>query len=355
MQLNSIFAIASMTKLLTTICALQFVERGVVGLDDDVASHIPVLANQPILVGFKDGGNPILERRRKDITLRHLLTHSAGTSYALAEPKLLQYLQHEGRKPMEGNTIDEIFNYPLMYQPGEGWSYGSGLSWAGKVIESLSGKLLEECIQGNIFKPLGLSRVTFSPDQVPSMAGQLCDLHHRDEATGSLVPIGPALPYFKSTDHLGGEGAFVDLTEFFKVMESLLRDDGKLLKSETATLMFEPQLPSDEAWAALNAAVESPEWQAMGDFSGPKEHAWAFGGILVAGDGHPFRKRGCLIWGGAPNQFWVWFLLSHLFLFSCCVQRRFQLTDTSQLIARLASVLFLEPPSCRQRMRALER
>lgn len=68
--------------------------------------------------------------------------------------------------------------------------------------------------------------------------------------------------------------------------------------------MFQPQLLTDSARAALKKAMEGPSW-AVGDFSGPNEYDWAFGGILVAGDNHPVRNRGCLIWSGAANLFWV--------------------------------------------------
>ncbi|OAF56109.1 hypothetical protein VC83_07453 [Pseudogymnoascus destructans] len=72
--------------------------------------------------------------------------------------------------------------------------------------------------------------------------------------------------------------------------------------------MFQPQLPTDEARAGLRKAMEDPSW-AVGDFSGPNEYDWGFGGILVAGDNHLIRNRGCLIWSGAANIFWVGSLL----------------------------------------------
>ena len=73
LRLDSVFTIASMTKLLTSIALLQLQERGTIGLDQDVSEHVPVLAKQSVLTGFNKDGTPILVKREKDITLRQLL------------------------------------------------------------------------------------------------------------------------------------------------------------------------------------------------------------------------------------------------------------------------------------------
>lgn len=73
--------------------------------------------------------------------------------------------------------------------------------------------------------------------------------------------------------------------------------------------MFQPQLPTDAARARFRKAIEDPSW-AVGDFSGPNEYDWSFGGILVTENKHPMRNRGCLIWSGAANLFWVRSILS---------------------------------------------
>ncbi|OBT65524.1 hypothetical protein VE03_05016 [Pseudogymnoascus sp. 23342-1-I1] len=304
LRLDSVFTIASMTKLLTSIALLQLQERGTVGLDQDVSEYVPVLAKQSVLSGFNKDGTPILVKREKDITLRLLLTHSSGAGYIFMDPKLQQYAKYTGKSITESSTIDDIFDWPLLYQPGEGWAYGAGVSWAGRVLEKLTGKTLEEYMQENIFKPLGISRITFFPKANPVLEGQVSDMSVRDDATGTLSAAPLGLPFFGDLkDCLGGEGAYADLTDYFKVMRSILLDDGALLKSETTALMFQPQLPTDAARAGLKEAMEDPSW-AVGDFSGPNEYDWAFGGIIIAGDNHPMRHRGCLMWSGAANLFW---------------------------------------------------
>ncbi|KFY20617.1 hypothetical protein V491_03582 [Pseudogymnoascus sp. VKM F-3775] len=304
LQLDSVFTIASMTKLLTSIALLQLHERGTIGLDEDVSELVPVLARQSVLTGFNEDGTPILVKREKDITVRLLLTHSSGAGYSFMDPKLQQYAEYTGKSVTESSTIDEIFDWPLLYQPGESWAYGAGVTWAGKVLEKLTGKTLEEYMQENIFNPMGISRITFSLETNPALEGQVADMSVRDDATGTLSAAPPGLPFFGNLeDCLGGEGAYADLTDYSKVLQSILLDDGALLKSETTALMFQPQLPTDAARAGLRKAMNDPSW-AVGDFSGPNEYDWAFGGILVAGDNHLVRNRGCLMWSGAANLFW---------------------------------------------------
>ncbi|OBT86955.1 hypothetical protein VE02_04566 [Pseudogymnoascus sp. 03VT05] len=304
LRLDTIFTIASMTKLLTSIALLQLHERGTVGLDQDVSEHVPVLANQSILTGFNKDGTPILVKREKAITLRLLLTHSSGAGYSFMDPKLQQYAKYTGKSVAESSTVDDIFDWPLIYQPGEGWAYGAGVTWAGKVLEKLTGMSLEEYMQENIFKPLGISRITFFPKANPALEGQVSDMSVRDDATGILSAAPAGLPFFGDLkDCLGGEGAYADLSDYAKVLRSILLDDEVLLKSETTALMFQPQLPTDAARAGLKKAMDDPSW-AVGDFSGPNEYDWGVGGILIAGDNHPVRSRGCLIWSGAANLFW---------------------------------------------------
>ena len=127
MERDTVFAMASMTKLITTIAALQLVERGRVRLDQDVAPQLPVLAAQPILTSFGDDGVPLLKPRRKPITLRQLLTHSFGGVYGFLSGDIARYRRHLGIDGAQGTTVDELFATPLLYEPGDSWTYGGGL------------------------------------------------------------------------------------------------------------------------------------------------------------------------------------------------------------------------------------
>lgn len=125
MERDTIFVLASKTKLMTSIAVLQLVERGLVKLDDDVAPLLPALAKQPILTGFGEDGTPITKERSGPITLHQLLTHSLGGTYEFANSDILQWRKYQGLLGKTGGTIEEVFGHPLLYEPGESWCYGT--------------------------------------------------------------------------------------------------------------------------------------------------------------------------------------------------------------------------------------
>lgn len=307
-RLDTVFTIASMTKLLTVVAVLQLVERGQITLDEDILSHVPVLAKQKILTGFDArDGSPLFEDRDRAITLRHLLTHTAGTGTEYVQPLLKQFVKEHRPNLGASKTVDERCDLPLLYQPGERWSYGSGITWVGKVVESLTGMGLEEYMRANIFEPLGTEGITFFPRRHLEVMERMAGMTTWNSKTGKLEELGAGLPgrtALEREDAFGGEGAFADLSDFFKLVKSLLMDDEKLLKRETAGLMFKPQIPTQAGRNALRDLFADPTWL-PGDFEGPNEYDWSAAGLLVDGDGHEFRKKGCCLWIGAAHTFWV--------------------------------------------------
>ncbi|KAF3018128.1 hypothetical protein E8E14_008958 [Neopestalotiopsis sp. 37M] len=302
MELDTVLAIASMTKLMTTIAALQLVERGAVTLDEDVTRHLEVLARQEIVKGFQPDGTPITEKRANPITLRQLLTHSSGVGYDFAHPEINMYKKHH-KLPL-GKTINERFGVPLLYQPGEGWSYGGSLDWVGRLVEVLSGLTLEDYMKNHIWDPLGIKDATFWPAARPQKyRDRQSAMTIRDSKTGKAaqsrkpIDLGSGL-----TEAAGGQGAFITMDDYMKVMYSLLMDDERLLRKDTTEMMFKPQL-SQFAKASL---LESGWAVGVGNFPETNEYDWGLGGILIDGDKHPYRKRNALTWSGAPNL--VWFI-----------------------------------------------
>ena len=298
-----------MTKLLTSICVLQLVERGQLTVDEDILHHLPVLARQKVLRGFNPiDDSPILEDRKGPINLRQLLTHSSGAGIDFVQPELRRYRQVVSGDVSPSGYIDERCDLPLLFQPGEGWAYGAGVTWAGKVAESVAGVNLEEYMRENVFKPLGIEGITFFPEAHPELQGRLASMTIVDKETGKVVDItGHGLPDLSGVDVkdcFGGEGAYADLTDFSEVVKSLLMNDGKLLQRETVDQLFEPRLPTATSKAALRDAFADTNWL-PGDFEGPNEYDWSLGGLLIEGDGHEFRRKGCLLWIGAAHTFWV--------------------------------------------------
>lgn len=291
--------LASCTKLLTTICVLQLIEKGELSLDQDIESYVPALAEQQIIVGLSATGEPKLVRRTAPLTLRSLLTHSSGLTYDFISPEIQEWKKANGVPIFSGATLEERFAHPLSFEPGQGWAYGPSIDWAGRIVEVVSGLSLEAYVTTHICEPLGVS-FTFDANAV---AATRMAMSIRDADTGKVVPsLGPDLNA-GVTDCLGGQGVYGTPGAFMAVLRSLLLDDGILLRPETAGRMFTPQLTTPSKHKLLQV-VKDPSLM-IGDFPVTEEYDWGLGGILIDGEAHPNRRKGTLIWSGVANVFWV--------------------------------------------------
>ena len=233
------------------------------------------------------------------------------------------YRALEGHAAGSGSTVKERFLYPLTYEPGSSWGriplsplsstdgmlikragYGVGLDWTGKLIEKLTGESLEDYMRKNIWEPLGINRITFFPSRHPEM--KVAQLTSRDQETGRLIPNEEPFLNEHSTEEFGGHGAYADLSDYVKILHSILCDDEVLLRKETAARMFQPQL-TKESKMGLQDVMSMPEASAMlvGDFPRKIDYDWGIGGLLVQQDNVRRRKKGTLIWSGMPHVFWV--------------------------------------------------
>lgn len=236
----------------------------------------------------------------------HLLTHSAGIPYDATSPEILRYRKHRGERFGEGPTVVERCSAPLTYEPGTNWSYGNSVDWAGKLVERLSGMTLEEYMEKHIWEPLGIKSITFWPDKHPKLKAKAADLSSRDH-DGRAVHGGVKLLNAGGvTDCFGGEGASASMADYFKILYSILVDDEKLLKKETAKMMFEPQL-SEESQKALRHVFADPILSGwfVGEFPAQVGLDWGVGGALTRDHDEGWRRKNTLIWSGMPNLIWV--------------------------------------------------
>ena len=297
-----------MTKLLTSIAAMQVVESGLLKLDDDIASFVPELAKQPVLEGFHEDGRAILRARLSPITFRQLLTHSAGLSYYFMDSDMAECVAKVDWDGADSPTVRQRYAYPLRYQPGTSWRYSPGVDWAGQAVERVTGISLEEYMESKIFKPLGITGITFFPSKHPALEARRTGMTERDQSSGALLNYtGPSIND-ANEEAFGGQGAYADLTDYAKVLESLLLNDEKLLSKSSVDEMFRPQLAGKSKDALVNV-MATPELRKafVGDFPEGVEYNWGIGGILTCSDesGARGRKSGTLIWSGLPNMFWV--------------------------------------------------
>ncbi|RAL61708.1 hypothetical protein DID88_002776 [Monilinia fructigena] len=319
MNLDSVMWFASCTKLFTTIAAMQCVERGLLSLDGDICEVLPEFKGIQILTGFdKESEKPVLIDNHKTITLRHLLTHSSGLAYDFFDPLLSRYQEYIKKSPSKSmdrqSLTKDLFKFPLLFAPGESWIYGVGIYWAGQMVERVNNNIsLEEYFRKNVWGPLGIENITFHPVQHPDILSKLIAMSTREGRVNqygtTANPEGKAKYTSKvifdpgTQDCHGGAGTFGSPIDYFKCLQSICANDGKLLKSETIDEMFRPQL-SETSRKGLMKTLSTPEVNnAMGAFPMGLEADWGLGGIMNLED-IGGRSKGSIAWGGYPNLHW---------------------------------------------------
>ncbi|PVH70028.1 beta-lactamase [Cadophora sp. DSE1049] len=308
MSTKSVFWLASCTKLVTAVAAMQCVERGLLKLDDPVGSILPEYAHPKILTGYTGDNKPILTPAKQSITLRHLLTHSSGLSYDVFGPELREWARRTGRtvNQQSGTLEQEGLTYPLLFEPGFGWTYGAGLDWAGQMIERVSGySSLDEYFRENIWKPLGLKHTTFEVSSNKILLDNLVGVTLR-KADGSLIP-GVHVPRDIAAEiNAGGAGLYGTASDFVRLVAEIVNDGGILLKPETVQEMFRPQFDDDRYLLdALHKSVAGIGLNISPNFTDPKmkiQHGLSF--LINMEPMATGRPAGAGQYGGAANTFW---------------------------------------------------
>jgi CubicO group peptidase (beta-lactamase class C family) len=155
MTLDTVFRIASMTKAITSVAAMQLVEQGKLKLEEPVPNIDPGLGSPQVLEGFDAAGAPKLRPAKRPITLRHLLTHTAGFSYDIWDADTGRYVKAAGLPARTTGKLASL-RTPLSFDPGDKWEYGINIDWAGRLVEVLSGQSLDVYFRDKIFAPLGM-------------------------------------------------------------------------------------------------------------------------------------------------------------------------------------------------------
>src|SRR4051812_10040285 len=140
--LDTVFALASMTKAMVSVGALQLIERGRLELEQRVADVLPAFGELQVLEGF-DGDEPILRPPASQATIRQLMTHTSGVSYFFSNADLRRYHELTGTPDVTSGLLAAL-DVPLVWDPGARWEYGMSTDWLGRVIEEVAGADLDE-------------------------------------------------------------------------------------------------------------------------------------------------------------------------------------------------------------------
>lgn len=290
---DTLFWIASCTKAITSVAALQLVERGVLSLDAPVGDMLPTLAAPRVLTGFNDAGEPILRPATAPITLHRLLTHTSGLGYDFACEGLAKYLSVTGERLM-GVTDPDI---PLMFEPGADWLYGIGIDWAGRLVEAASGQTLDSYFAEHIFAPLGMAETTFFPNA--DQQSRRATVHQKlPDGSFVAIPFGmPGEPHFM----MGGGGLYSTAADYLKFLGAMVAGGAPLLKPETFAMMMANQV-GDLGAGALKTTQPtlSRDFEPLPGVT----KRWGLAGLLNTDPAPSGRSAGSLAWAGLPNCYY---------------------------------------------------
>lgn len=306
---DSLWRCYSMTKPITGMAAMILIEDGKLGLDQNIADFLPAFSNPRVLL---DPDKSLASRpSQAPITVRTLITHTAGLGYAIITkgPLLEAYVKnglfagHISRKPLPGlpvNTAnpatlaefaDRLATLPLIADPGVKWSYSVGLDLMGRVIEVASGMPFDAFVQKRIFDPLGM---TSSFWQVPASEIHRLTTNHGETPKGT-VPIDPARDsvYLDHSAPFGGSGLVSSMRDYDRFLAMLMGEGSlgrtRIMKRETAQL------------AMSNLVHPKTEMQ-----SWVRGQGFGAGGRVRIAPGPNGEGVGTFGWGGAASTIaWV--------------------------------------------------
>ncbi|KAI1183965.1 beta-lactamase/transpeptidase-like protein [Nemania serpens] len=310
LQLDSVMWIASCTKVVTALAALQCCERGLLTLDGPIYDVLPEFRGLPIIKRFNDDGSPVLEPHTNTITLRHMLNHSSGIAYDETHPKLMAWHKWHRTLPNRSNAVEGRFSYPLVFEPGDSWCYGAGVDWAGVAVERVNGGIsLQRYFEENIFSKVGARDIVFSSYMYarPDLQARVVDMSKRDPGNPKKAVRSNARPQHNEMGGcFGGLGLFATPVDYLKIIKGILTtdEDQRLLSKMGVEEFFRPCL-SEKAKAALNAILKVEEARVgMGNIPASVTKNWALGGIINEQDVPGGRKAGTMTWTGLPNLAW---------------------------------------------------
>ncbi|MEZ5819425.1 MAG: serine hydrolase domain-containing protein [Xanthobacteraceae bacterium] len=301
MTVDSVFWIASMTKAITTAAGMQLVEQGKLALDEPIGKLLPDLAAPQVLEGYDASGNPKLRPAKNPITLRLLMTHTAGFAYDMWNGDMVKYLEKTGT-PGIISCQNAALKTPVCSEPGTRWEYGTNIDFVGKAVEAASGKKLDAYLRDNIFAPLGMNDTGFKISD--SMRRRLVGMHARSpEGLGPFPFEMEQNPEF----HMGGGGLYGTAADYIKFTQMILNkgkgNGNQLLKPETVALMGQNNIGAIEVGKMVTAL---PPFTNDVDLFPGMSKKWGLSFLINTAKTPEGRSPNSLFWAGLANTyFWI--------------------------------------------------
>ena len=245
---DTIFRIYSMTKPIVGVALMTYYDEGRFTLDDPVSKFIPEFADLKVAKDDGPDGMPITEDADHPMTMRELMSHTAGLTYGLFSQSQVDTLYvnanildfNQSLKDM----IDKLAKIPLRQQPGSMWHYSVAVDVQGYVLEVLAGKPLDGVLNERLFGPLGMTDTAFwvEPDKVDRFS-------HMYQSNGGKLAKVEFGQYLEKPNLLSGGGGLVSTATDYMRFAQMLANGGELggvriLKPETVELMHTNHLPA---------------------------------------------------------------------------------------------------------------
>jgi len=288
MTKDTIFNMASMTKPITSTAIMILVDEGKLKLDDEVAKYLPTWKDPQVISKFNEADASFETRpAKRQITIRHLLTHTSGIGYGFSSPMLTKIMEKTRKSEMDS---------PLLFDPGESWAYGASTRVLGLVVEAVSGQKIDAYLQARILGPLGMNDTSYL---VPTTKYSRVVAVNTRNASGQFEerPMPETLPASVQGDG-GLYGTASDYGLFLRMLLNRGTLNGKrILSEQSAKLMLEP---------ATGTVVVKEQQSANPSLSrnfpvGAGKDKWGLGFQLAAEKLPNRRSPGSGTWAGIFN------------------------------------------------------
>ncbi|MDP3693669.1 serine hydrolase [Bradyrhizobium sp.] len=295
---DALFRIASMTKPVTSVALMQLVEQGRLDLDDAAEKYLPELADLKVVESFDAAtGACTLRPALRPATVRHFLTHTSGLAYPFTSATWRDF------RPRAGDVYP--FGGPLLFDPGERWHYSTGTDVVGRLVEVVSGQLLEDYFRQHVFAPLKMDDTFYN---VPEAKGpRLVAQHWRSgERMDGAIELQRPQPGLTIASPIGGGGLASTAEDYGRFLRMLLNggalDGMRVLDAGTVALMGQNHIGTLSVPALKCVLPRSADFTFIAD----GRDKWGLGFLITTDQVPGKRSPGSLSWGGINNTyFWI--------------------------------------------------